>query len=138
MPSNYLTSCPEILFEPVATHTYCIFFTVYSIGGIKITKSVPAIYDSFFKWSRALSELHHVRGRWMGGGVRGRNNPRNRAEVIMLTIPCIILFRISCKFPALCSRFHALFSKLFPRSLSKQSRSSQNDTFLQRMTILLV
>ena len=33
----------------VATQTYCIFFTVYSIGAIKITKIVPAILDSFFQ-----------------------------------------------------------------------------------------
>ena len=54
-----------------------------------------------------------------------------RAEVIMLSY--IILFRISCSSSALCSSFHALFS----RSLSKQSRSSQDDTLLQSMTILL-
>ena len=57
--------CPEILLESVATQTYCIFFTVYSIGAIKITKIV---LDSFFKWSTALSEMHQVRnrvgGRW--------------------------------------------------------------------------
>ena len=40
---------------------------------------------------------------------------RARAEVIMLTIPCIILFRISCNSSALCSKFHSLFSKLFSR-----------------------
>ena len=53
----------------------------------------------------------------------------DRAEVIMLTIPCIILFRISCNSSALCPNFHMLFSKLFSRSLSKQFRSSQNDTY---------
>ena len=40
-----------------------------------------------------------------------------RVEVIMLMILCIILFRIFCNFPALCSKFHELFS----RSLSKHS-----------------
>ena len=57
-------------------------------------------------------------------------------KVIMLAIPCIILFRISCNY-TLYSEFHALFSKLFSRSLSKQFRSSQNDILLQSMTTLL-
>ena len=35
---------------------------------------------------------------------------RDRAEVTILTIPYIILFRISCNSSALCSNFHALFS----------------------------
>ena len=48
----------------------------------------------------------------------------------MLTIPCIILFRISCK-SVLCSNFHVLFYS--QESLSKQSRSSQNDILLQSM-----
>ena len=52
---------------------------------------------------------------------------QDRVAVIMLAISCIILFRISCNSSELCSNFHALFSKLFPRSLSEQSRSSQND-----------
>ena len=39
-----------------------------------------------------------------------------RAEVIMLIIPCIILFRISCNSSAI--SMLALFSKLFSRSLS--------------------
>ena len=47
----------------------------------------------------------------------------------MLTIPFVILFRISCHSPALCSKVHALFSRL----LSKQSRSSQNEVLLQIM-----
>ena len=38
----------------------------------------------------------------------------------MFTILCIILFRISCQFSAVCCRIHALFSKLFSRLLSKQ------------------
>ena len=49
-----------------------------------------------------------------------QHSSMSRAEVIMLIIPCIILFRISCNFSALCSKFHALFSRLFPKSLSKQ------------------
>ena len=52
----------------------------------------------------------------------------SRAEVISYAHnSCIILFRISCNSSVLCSNFHVLFSKLFSRSLSKQSRSSQND-----------
>ena len=31
-----------------------------------------------------------------------------RAEVIMLTIPCFILFRISCNSSALCSNFYII------------------------------
>ena len=42
-----------------------------------------------------------------------------RAEVIMLIILCIIPFRISCNSTALCSKFHALFSRYFSKSLSK-------------------
>ena len=36
----------------------------------------------------------------------------------MFTILCIILFKISHNFSALCSEFYVLFSLLFPRSLS--------------------
>ena len=51
---------------------------------------------------------------------------QDRVKVIMLAISCIILlFRISCNSSELCSNFHTLFSKLFPRSSSQQSRSSQ-------------
>ena len=41
---------------------------------------------------------------------------KDRAEVIMLII---ILFRISCNSTALCSKFHALFSRLFSKSFIK-------------------
>ena len=61
--------------ESVVTQTYCIFFTVYSIGAIKIIKIVPAIFDSFFKWSTALSEMHQVRGRVGGSWGAGTEQP---------------------------------------------------------------
>ena len=37
---------------------------------------------------------------------RTSSAPSCRPEVIVLTIPCIILFRISCNSSALCSNFH--------------------------------
>ena len=67
--------CPEILLESVATHTYCIFLSVYSIGGIKITKVFPPFLIVFFKWSTTLSEMHHdnpIRNASRKGGVGGR------------------------------------------------------------------
>ena len=63
---KYQSDMSRILLESVATYTYCIFFTVYSIGAIKITKTAHAIFDSFFKWLTALSEMHQVRG-WVCG-----------------------------------------------------------------------
>ena len=66
--------------ELVATQTYCIFFTVYSIGAIKTTISVPTIFDSFFKWLTALSEMHQVRGGWVGGGARGGTTHTNKKQ----------------------------------------------------------
>ena len=58
------------------------------------------------------------------GAIPSITEVQSRAEVIMLIILCIILFRISCNFSALCSKLSALFSRLFPRSLSKQSSNS--------------
>ena len=52
---SIITPCPEILLESVTTQTYRIYFTVYSIGAVKITKIAPAILDSFFKWSTVVS-----------------------------------------------------------------------------------
>ena len=71
-----IATCPEIPLESVATQTYCksllyILLELYS----KITKIVPAILDSFFKWSTALSEMHQVRGRVGGRWGAGAEQP---------------------------------------------------------------
>ena len=72
-PSDYSYTCPEILLESVATHTYCIFLTVYSIGGIKITKSLPAIFDAFFQV--VDSPIRNASRKGAGGWGAGAEQP---------------------------------------------------------------
>ena len=63
---------------------------------------------------------------------------RASAEVIMLTIPCIILFRISCNSSALCSNFHVpIILKIALKIIVKTIQELSNVTLLQSMTILL-
>ena len=71
-------SRPEILLESVATHTYCIFLTVYSIGGIKITKSLPAIFDSFFQV--VDSPIRNASRKGAGGWEVGREDGTTHAN----------------------------------------------------------
>ena len=47
----------------------------------------------------------------IGDAVVQLNCTPDRAEVTVLINLCIILFKISCNVSALCSKFHALFSK---------------------------
>ena len=56
--------------------------------------------------------------------IRRAENGTNRAEVIMLTIPCSILFRISCNSSALCSNYIILKSilKIIVKIIQKLSK----------------